>query len=355
MFVLWSAIAGVSLVLITIAFILILRFKGSLFTPLKVMLFFSVVSVCFKILGLLYGGEFFIRAYLSAALLAILLITSQINRVTIRNNILNYFLGIFFVSSCYEIMTVPKSMLSEEFTVLPIRNTLMAISAIINLFLILYLIKRARFIQRNFKGLVEREFPVLDFLIFLGGIQACVSSLYLLALKNLYIEILKLLNYIGMIIGTVTLLMLCLYLMKVSFFVSFSGLTGMVISIGDIVITSLGNVPKEIIPFFMDAPYNDITYISDRIVIKAWKTRITYGQEQKDFLFLATSRVYEYDAEKFLILLALSIEDRVKRDYLLKKKLLDTEYLMKQVKSQSPPKFLKEEFQKALYEYKEFF
>ena len=347
--------ACISFGLVALAFHLILRLKTSLFVPLKAVMFFSIVTILLKIISLTLGGEYFVEAYLAVALLTILLITLQLNRITIRSNILNYLLGLLFVASCAEIVGAPRNMLSEEFTVLPIRNSVMLLSAIINVLMVCHLIRRARYIQKNFKGLVKKEFLVLNILIIFGAIQVGFSAAYLLALWDLYIEILKALNYFGMIIGTIVLLLLCFYLMKIHFFLSFSGLTGITISIGDVVITSIGDVPKEILPYFMRAPYNDITYISDRMMIKVWKTRISYGSEQKDFLFMAVSKVYEYDAEKFLVLLALSIEDRVKRDYLLKKKLLNTEYLMKQIESPFPPRFLKEEFQKALYEYRKIF
>ena len=333
-----------SFVVFFLAVIKILLLKEQLFVYLKLVIVFGLLGVIFKIIAIERADKFLVRLYLIVTLIVGVFMATQLNRVSLRSSTLNLLLSVAYVASVIEVFTVPDTYINPEYTVLPIRNSALVICGLEMTGLSIVATKRIMDLKRYFGKLLAWEEKNAIVMVVLAIITTIIFILFWLSIWIGISRFFIWLNYSFIFVIGVMLLSLSITTTSNPFFVSYTGIEGIAVVFGGVTLTSIGKIPDSIIIGLENTTLNSLRIISKDKILIYWRTTIELGGERRKLSLLMLGRYLEKSGELFFNILSSRIKDRLTRDYLLTKKLMDLEYFVKQIESKRPPKFLREEF-----------
>jgi len=340
-------------VITIIAFIRIFMLREFMFIYFKVLMVAAIFCMLFKIVGMLSGEKIFTRFYLSGIMFAVMMLAAQLNRVTLRNVMINLVNSILFTASVIEVFTVPDSMIDPVYTVLPIRNIVIVIFAIEIFAFAIFLVPRIKIFKKSFGGLVKWEEHFGAALIFEAFMLMVASFTYLYSLVYGVGEEFIIFNAVYIFVMSLLFLHMMLVLSSTPFFVVFSGIEGIAVMVGGVTLASIGNVSGRLIVALENSQANTLKVIAKDKILIYWRTRIKAGGSIRRLSIMMVGTKLEKNTEEFFSLLSSRIKDRILRDYLLTQKLVDIDYVVRQIESMLPPRFLREEFEYAIEKFRE--
>lgn len=337
-------ILATSLLVFGAAVIKIALLKEHLFAYLKFLIILGLIGIIAKILAIDFGLLILTRLYLAITLLVAILMVLQLNRVSLRSLQLNLVMSVVYVAALLEIFMVPDTMIDPEYTVLPVRNSAMLIAGIIMASLSVLAVSRIRKLKRRFGKLIVWEERNAYILLLFSIIATLIFGVFLISYFYGVTKLFIILNYFFILVIALMLLSLSITISTNPFFVSFTGIEGIAVVFGGVTLTSIGEVPNSLILGLEKMMFNSLRVISKDKILIYWRTTVSLGGERRKLSLLMLGRYLEKNGELFFTLLSSRIRDRLTRDYLLTKKLMDIDYFVRQIESPLPPRFLREEF-----------
>ncbi len=333
-----------SVIIFSLATVKVILLKEQLFVYLKLVTVFALLGVLFKILALQESDPMFVRLYLAVTLLVGVFMAAQLNRVSIRNPFLNLLTSILFIASVIEVFSVPDAYIDPEYTVLPLRNGTMVFCSLEMMVLSIMATKRIIGLKKYFGRLIKWEEKNVIALVILSAIITIILMLFWVSIWIGVSPFFIWLNYFFILSMASMLLSLSIAISSNPFFVSFTGIEGIAVVFGGVTLASIGRIPDGLIIGLENAMFNSLRIISKDKILIYWRTTIEFKGERRKLSLLMLGRYLEKSGEMFFNLLSSNIKDRLTKDYLLTKKLMDLEYFIKQIESSLPPRFLREEF-----------
>ena len=286
------------------------------------MAFFSMLS---KFLGLLTNNIIFVRLFLILSCVAIALYVAQMNRLTMRNPIINYLVSFLAVFAIWEVLTMRAELLEPRLAHTWIRLIAIFGSALISLGLSYILYRRLLERFQTFKIIALEELHIYRIFILISAILLIVTGIFILqvVLSCFPYELIISANYISfMLIGLVSALMAYLS-KKISFYLVVSGLSGLAIAIGDEIVLRMGAVDDKLIRYLLETETDRvIMFTADRKILAVNKEKILQSEGGATLTMVVTADKYEIETERFIWLLFNKVSERIRRDYILRKKLL---------------------------------
>ena len=305
------------------ASIIVLYHRAELLFLMKAFIFTGLLTTLLKFIAISSNSTFFVRLFLCCGVLTVALFVAQMNRLTLRSPLLNYVVSAELVVALWEVLSVDDEALRAELTVIPIRATVIFIYSVIGVYLALVLFQR---LHRRIKllGIITPE----EYYVYLVFVILSISLLALnsIFMASIYVNSLMFValvaNYMFFVIASILVVVLAYFSRKVGFYLVVSGLSGLTIYVDNILAARIGYL-GDIANILIEADCRRMKlYFSDGKILAAHREKISLDDEEVSVTVIVFADRYEIETERFVRIFFDIISDRIRRDYLLHKKVL---------------------------------